>query len=133
MNDQEPPPNFTGLWTVHRPWGARIEIEYVNGVPNGIYRSWNRDGACLREGSKKEGLWHGTLVTRSADGTLLDVSEFDEGTGVYRIFNSNHQMTDEVPMLRGKPHGVVRCWRLGKLVTTRFYHNGICSAAICEA
>ena len=42
-------------------------------------------------------------------------------------------MTDEVPLVRGKPHGVVRCWRLGKLVTTRYYENGVCNAAVGEA
>jgi hypothetical protein len=36
-------------------------------------------------------------------------------------------------MIRGKPHGVVRCWRLGKPVTTRYYTNGTCDAAVWEA
>ncbi len=133
MSDKQPPPNYTGLWTINRPGGSRIEIGYVNGIPNGVYRYWHEFGTCLRDGFKKNGQWHGTLVTRSADGTVLDVSEFDEGTGVYRIFNSNHQLTDEVPLLRGKPHGVVRCWCLGKLVVTMYYDNGQCSAAIWEA
>jgi len=116
-----------------RDYGARIETEYVNGVPNGIFRYWHEGGACLREGFKINGLWHGKLITRSTDGSVLDVSDFDEGTGVYRIFNSNNQMTDEVPMLRGTIHGVIRCWRLGKLITTSFFDNGVCNAVTCEA
>jgi antitoxin component YwqK of YwqJK toxin-antitoxin module len=133
VNEQEPPPNFTGLWTRRRDYGARTEIEYVNGVPNGVWRYWHEHGACLREGFKKNGQWHGKLITRAADGTVLDVSEFDEGTGVYRIFNSNHQLTDEVPLRRGRPHGVARRWVLGKLVETRHYVDGQCVAASCEA
>jgi antitoxin component YwqK of YwqJK toxin-antitoxin module len=123
VSDSQPQPNFTGLWTVRRSCGARIETEYVNGVPNGVYRYWHEHGCCLRDGYKKDRLWHGRLITRSADGTVLDESVFDEGTGVYRIFNSNHNMTDEIPLLSGKPHGLVRCWRSGKLVTT-YYNNG---------
>jgi len=108
---------------------VRIEADYTDGVENGIYRYWHPRGVCLREGSKKAGLWHGKLITRSADGTVLDISDFNEGTGVYRIFNSNHQMTDEVPLVRGKAHGVVRTWRLGKLVLIRHYDRGKCIAA----
>jgi antitoxin component YwqK of YwqJK toxin-antitoxin module len=117
----------------HDDDGVRREVEYVNGVPNGIWRYWHPDGVCLRDGFRKNGQWHGTLVTRDTDGTVLDVSEFDEGTGVYRIFNSNKQMTDEIHLLHGKPHGVGRCWCFGKLVMTTYFDHGECYAAVCEA
>jgi hypothetical protein len=39
-------------------------------------------------------------------------------------------MTDEIPMLRGKKHGIARCWCLGKLVMIRYYENGKCNAAV---
>ena len=129
MKDQLPPEHFTGLWVRHRDDGTRIEAEYSEGVLNGIYRYWHPSGICLRDGFKKAGLWHGELITRGADGTILDVSEFNEGTGVYRIFNSNHQMTDEIPLVDGKPHGVVRTWQLGKLGLIRHFTNGKCIAA----
>jgi antitoxin component YwqK of YwqJK toxin-antitoxin module len=130
MKDQLPPEHFTGLWVRHRPDGVRIEAEYTDGTPNGIYRYWNQFGVCLREGTKKAGLLHGKFITRSGDGTVLDISEFNEGTGVYRIFNSNGQMTDEIPWVKGKAHGVVRTWCFGKLVLVRYFTNGQCDAAM---
>lgn len=128
---EQPPSDFTGLWTIHRPYGARIEIEYVQGAPNGSYRYWHENGACLREGFKRNGQWHGTLIARAADGTVLDTSDFDEGTGVYRIFNSDHQLTDEIPLRHGRPHGTAKRWMLGKLVETRHYVDGQC-IALCQ-
>jgi hypothetical protein len=97
-SQKNPPPGFTGLWTVNRP-DARIESEYVDGVPNGIFRERLPSGACLREGYKKHGLWHGHLITRDRHGNVLDISEFNEGTGIYRIFDSTGLLTDEVMAL----------------------------------
>jgi hypothetical protein len=85
------------------------------------------------EGFKKDGLWHGTLIVRNSRGEVLDVSEFVGGTGVYRIFNSAGKMTDAVPLLHGKLHGIVRCWRRDEFVTTRYYDHGVCIAAVGEA
>ena len=129
LSDQLPPEHFTGLWVRVRDDGSCIEAEYIDGVANGIYRYWHPCGVCLREGSKKAGLWHGKLITRSTDGTVLDVSEFHEGTGTYRIFNTNKQMTDEIPMVRGKTHGIVRTWQLGELTWVRHYVDGQCISA----
>jgi len=131
--EQKPPSDFTGLWSVIRGYGARIEIEYVNGVPNGCYRYWHEQGVCIREGFTKNGQWDGKFITRKTDGTVLDVSEFNEGTGIYRIFNSNGQLTDEIPLQHGKPHGAAKRWCFGKLVEIRHYLDGQCVAANCEA
>ena len=133
MNHPRRPDNFTGLWINRHGKNARTEQQYVEGIENGPFRSILENGVVHREGRKKDGVWHGTLVVRNSRGEVLDTTEFVEGTGVYRIFNSAGQMTDEVPLVRGKPHGVVRCWRLGKLVTTRYYEHGKCNAAICES
>jgi hypothetical protein len=129
---QKPPPDFTGLWTIERFDGGRTEIEYVDGVPNGSYRSWLENGVCLREGCKRNGKWHGTLITRKSDGTVLDVSEFEDGTGTYRIFNTKGRLTDEVPLRNGKPHGVARRWRSEKLVVTEHFVDGKRVAAECR-
>ena len=127
-----PPPDFTGLWTVADPHGGRSETEYVAGLPNGVYRRWLQNGTCIREGFKKNGQWHGKLITRSRDGTVLDVSEFTDGTGTYRIFNANGQLANETPLRHGRPHGPAKRWCLGKLVETRHYVNGLCIASNVE-
>ncbi len=126
------PENFSGIWVNRHGVTARTEQEYVNGVASGVFRSIHESGVVLRECKRKDGLWHGTMIVRNSRGAILDESEFADGTGIYRIFNAAGQMTDEVPMVCGKSHGISRCWRLGKLVTTRYYTDGICQAAIIE-
>lgn len=133
MNLPQRPENFTGLWSSHYGRNDRTEQEYVNGIANGPYRSILENGVTHREGFKKNGLWHGTLIVRNCRGEVLDSTEFHEGTGIYRIFNSAGQMTDEVPLVHGKPHGAARCWRYGKLAMTRYFDHGICSAALIDA
>lgn len=127
------PPDFTGIWTTGSPGGGRTETEFVNGVQEGIYRAWTRDGVCLREGTKRNGHWHGTLITRAADGIILDMAPFDHGTGVYRIFNTIGQLVDEIPLRAGKHHGMARRWLAGKPVETRHYIDGVCQAINLEA
>lgn len=124
------PADFSGVWTVDQGFG-RTEAEYIDGVANGRFRSWNESGVCLREGFKKDGRWDGELITRGSDGTVLDVSEFREGTGVYRIFNARGQLTDEIPMRDGKAHGAAKRWVHGRLVEIRHYEDGACVAVNC--
>src|SRR6478752_10728598 len=122
-----PPPDFTGLWSVQR-CGDRLELGYVNGIKEGVYRYVKPNGVCIREGSKRAGRWHGRHIIRAEDGTVLSDSEFIDGTGVYRIFNSSKQLTDEVPLHDGKPHGITKRWVRGILVELRHYENGKCVA-----
>lgn len=119
-NSTERPADFTGRWISRDGVNARTESDYVNGVPHGLHRSILENDVVCREGFKKNGLWHGTLITRKNDGTVLDTSEFVEGTGTYRIFTSSGKLVDEIPLLNGKRHGLVRCWRGGRLVETRY-------------
>jgi len=132
MDDPQRPTDYTGLWVVHHGRSARTETEYVDGVANGAHRLWHEKGVCLREASVKGGQWHGTMIIRHCDGTVLDVSEFEDGTGTYRIYSSDGRLTDEIPLLHGKRHGVVRCWRRGKLVVTRFDEGKPCDPVTRE-
>jgi hypothetical protein len=120
MQANKPPDGFTGVWTTCDPGGGRCETEYVGGVANGSYRSVLSNGVCIREAGKKNGHWHGPMIIRNAEGAILDSSDFYEGTGTYRIFSSEGRLMDEVPMLHGKKHGLVRCWRGGHYVETRY-------------
>ena len=89
LPENQPPDNFTGLWVIRYPGSARCEREYVNGSADGSYRYVLNNGVCTRESSLKNGQWHGTMIIRSSEGTVLDASEFDEGSGVYRLFSSD--------------------------------------------
>jgi hypothetical protein len=129
LSEPKPPPDFTGLWTTHHSYGGRSEDEYVNGVKNGVFRRWDKNGVCRREGFGKEGKYHGQLIIRNSDGTVLDESVFDEGTGIYRIFNSSGRLTDEIPMRHGRAHGTAKRWVNERLVELRYYVDGQCVGA----
>ena len=123
-----PAADFAGLWVMERSGGDRVEAEYVNGVQEGVYRYVKANGVCIREGRKKGGRWHGRHIIRAADGTVLSDSEFIDGNGIYRIFNTAKQLTDEVPLFDGRPHGTAKRWVRGVLVELRHYENGMCVA-----
>jgi len=108
--------------------GDRLEVEYVDGIREGVHRYVKANGVCIREGQKKVGKWHGRHIIRATDGTVLSDSEFTEGTGIYRIFNSAKQLTDEIPLRDGKPHGTAKRWVFGNLVELRNYNEGLCIA-----
>lgn len=127
-SEPKPPPHFTGLWITKRPSGDRWETEYVDGVRHGASRYVTSSGVLLREGGYRHGRRHGNLITRAVDGTVLDETEFIDGNGTYRIFNSAKQMTDEIPMQHGMPHGIAKRWVRGDLVELRHYTQGICEA-----
>jgi antitoxin component YwqK of YwqJK toxin-antitoxin module len=106
-----------------------VVADYVAGVQDGAYRSLHQSGICLREGFKKNGQWHGPLITRGTSGRILDISQFNEGTGVYRIFSADETLVDEIPIIWGKPHGVALTWRRDGIIVTRWFEHGQCVAA----
>jgi antitoxin component YwqK of YwqJK toxin-antitoxin module len=125
LGDTDPPADFSGMWVRNRSGPARREIEYEGGVPNGRVREWNGDGRLLLEGFVKNGQWHGPLTRWGTDGELLDVSHFDQGTGIYRIFFSSGKLAREIHLKSGKPHGVTKCWNSrGELVSEELYRDG---------
>jgi antitoxin component YwqK of YwqJK toxin-antitoxin module len=126
MNESGPPSDFTGLWVENREIdGSRREVEYVAGKPNGRFRVYLRNGVVQREGFMVDGLYHGELVTRDDRGEVLDVSRFEHGTGVYRIFMTSGQLAWEISIRSGRRHGPTKRfnWR-GELVRVEDYRDG---------
>jgi antitoxin component YwqK of YwqJK toxin-antitoxin module len=125
MKRTQPPDDFTGKWIYRYPSGARREIIYVNGSPNGPFRYVHEHGQVLREGYCKDGLYDGSLITRNVKGEVLDVSEFVSGTGTYRIFYSSGQLAQEIELQCGKRHGHTRKWDgSGQLVRIEHWCRG---------
>ena len=123
MKTEQPPDDFTGVW-VSDNGSTRREIEFIDGKSNGSVRVWTSDGQLLREGTSCDGLWHGPLTTRNAQGEILDVSHFEHGTGIYRIFNTRGQLGWEINLRAGKRHGLTQRWIAGELVSVERYEHG---------
>jgi antitoxin component YwqK of YwqJK toxin-antitoxin module len=116
--ENRPSDDFTGTWTSPpRPDGWR-EIEYGNGRPNGQFRVYLGNGIVHREGWLVDGLYHGEMIVRDSSGRVLDVSHFEHGTGIYRIFMSGGQLGSEIPIRNGKRHGLVKRFKVdGSLIS----------------
>ena len=56
------------------------EIEYKNGVEDGIANQYAETGAKIRETFHKNGTLHGKLTIRDANGTVTDENEYVNGT-----------------------------------------------------
>ncbi len=125
MSDNRPPCDFTGLWVIRNEFdGSRRETEYAAGKPNGRFRVYLRNGVVLREGFMANGLYHGALVTRNGHGDVLDVSHFEHGTGVYRVFMTCGQLGWEISIRAGKRHGLTKRFNLrGELIGVENYRD----------
>jgi antitoxin component YwqK of YwqJK toxin-antitoxin module len=118
-----PPAGFTGVWIREDRWGGRREFTYADGVREGHFRYILPNGVVQREGQCHEDEFHGTMITRDSTGQILDRSTFVNGTGVYRIFTSEGSLSWEIPLRRGKRHGLVRR-RCGGIWTEEEWRDG---------
>jgi antitoxin component YwqK of YwqJK toxin-antitoxin module len=111
--ENRPSDDFTGTWiSPPRLDGGWHEVAYENGRPNGRFRRYLNNGVIHREGSMLNGLYHGEMIVRDSSGNVLDVSHFEHGTGIYRIFMSGGQLGWEIPIRNGKRHGLVKRFKV---------------------
>lgn len=108
MTDARPPAGFTGTWTSPCRDDGWDEWTCVGGAKTGPWRRLLSDGSVHRECDLVDGEFHGAMVTRGRAGLILDLSGFVHGTGVYRIFTSDDRLAWEIPLVRGRKHGLVR-------------------------
>ena len=119
------PENFSGVWIHFEFDGSGHSTTYANGKRNGPFRRWLPNGVIHREGGYRDGLHHGDLTTRNADGEVLDVSRFEGGNGTYRIFYSSGVLAREIPLRAGKKHGIAKHWSgTGQLRSLQHYQDG---------
>jgi len=113
MSDELPPDDFTGLWISRGCDGSRREWEMVEGVRTGLWRVILANGVVQRECLIQDGLYHGEMVVRNDRGEVLDVSPFDRGSGIYRIFMSSGKLGWEIEVRGGKKHGLAKRFTIG--------------------
>jgi antitoxin component YwqK of YwqJK toxin-antitoxin module len=122
----ERPAEYTGKWTTYWENGQKYsECSYVNGQLQGKSTQWNSRGQKLMECDYKDGQRHGALTKWNGEGEIIDVSEWENGTGTYRIYYASGVLSSEHQMRHGKPHGVTREWNgRGEMTCTEHYEDG---------
>ncbi len=122
----ERPPGYTGTWILYWENGQKYdERSYLNGELHGKSTQWNDRGQKLMECTYKDGRRHGTLTRWNCEGKVLDVSQWVNGTGTYRIHYSSGVLCSEQQLRHGTPHGVKRQWNgKGELTCTEYYEDG---------
>ena len=120
------PPNYSGIWTRYGPDGRIMsEASYLNGRLHGRHTSYGGMGQKHRESYHGQRAAHGTATQWNSKGEIIDVSEWDHGTGTFRIFYSSGQLCSEHQQRSGKSHGVTRYWNgKGVLICTEYYEDG---------
>jgi len=120
------PPGFMGIWVTHGHDGIKErETTYLNGRIEGRVTIFDSNGQKLREGTKVNGQWHGTLRQWNSEGVLIDSTDWDHGTGVYRIYYTSGILAFEQQIRNGLRHGLLRKWNgQGVLTVAAYYEDG---------
>ena len=71
------------------------EKTYVNGRVEGRVAEYGGRGKKIREFHIINGLRHGTMTQWNSAGEVIDSSEWDNGTGVHRIYDASGQLAWE--------------------------------------
>ncbi len=114
-----------GIW---REWrdGAMVDINYVEGVPEGdVLRRYPSGGT--ERGSYEAGKKHGEWVRKDQNGGLVREMSYNYGkkSGPYRLYHPNTQLREEGQYLNGKKHGQWKTWHpSGQLQSEAWYACG---------
>lgn len=74
------------------------EMEFRNGVGNGVIREWRADGSLRLEATLKDGEYHGHFSTWWPNGLLMEDGDFDCGRHMkgYRYYTEDGEIWKEV-------------------------------------
>lgn len=91
----------------------------------GAWEAFNPQGVRVGAGNFRNGLRHGRWQTWSSDGTVLETSDFVDGTGTETGFYRNGQLASRVSMVSGERHGSAeRYTPAGQLYEREWWNKG---------
>ena len=80
-----------GRWTfLHAHGGLHRVADFVNGVLDGVYRTWFANGTAETAGAFRQGRPHGRWVEWHASGALACQAEYTDGvpSGIWKRWNA---------------------------------------------
>ena len=110
----------------YRNGQIRMENKEVEGLFNGLCRTWHYNGQIARELRYQHGRLHGTSRQWDQNGRLLGSFTMNHGTGRQRYWHDNGQLRLEIHSFKGKFFGLTRTWlRDGTLVQKNYYISNV--------
>ena len=71
---------FTGIAVFRRGDGSiESEVEFSDGVQQGFFRDLDLNGQVLQEGTIRNGVYQGDLISYGADGVVRKLESYDSG------------------------------------------------------
>ena len=120
---------FTGKYEETFDSGSpRMEINLVNGIKEGLEKSWSEEGKLLLEGNFKGGQRHGVTKSWHENGQILSESSYLNGLlhGPSRTWFANGQKDTEAVYTFGKIEGKSLSWfDSGAKATEAHYRDNI--------
>jgi hypothetical protein len=102
-----------GLWIEYIDDGKmKTEVNYVDGIANGFYRTYRQDGSLYGSGFKLDGQIHGDFVSYDKTGKRISHTKWDNGRLIdSEILNSDTKETGTVEIIDGEKY----VWMFGEL------------------
>ncbi len=114
-----------GRWTTMTVDGVLVlEQTFEDGNPVGMTTRRYPDGSRASEQQHDEaGRPDGVWTSWKPDGTVIDVAEFRDGTGIERTFDADGQLLTEQRYVDGELHGIGRVIEDHRTVETMWSHG----------
>ena len=122
-NDDKP---FTGIvFDLYENGQKKLEGRYRNGLKNGKWTWWNRDGSIVKRGTYKNQLMNGLWQFYFSNGNLKGKGQYRDGNGTNRgdtgisrhgrhskwtFWYDSGQKESEITFKNGIPDGLVTSW-----------------------
>jgi len=104
----------------------KSEIEYIEKIPNGVYKKYDRKGNLIEKGNFLNGKMNGICIWYYDNGFIDTKAEYLNGVenGTITKYNKAGILQDSGRMINGKQEGLTyRFFPNGKLNIIQEYHN----------
>ena len=104
----------------------RAEGLFIDGLPHDIQRHFHPNGVLAEEGYFNHGIRDGIFKQWNDKGELLGMSELRNGTGIYRKWHENGNLSLEESLIEGRTTGRMRIyWEKGGLLEETYWLNSV--------
>jgi antitoxin component YwqK of YwqJK toxin-antitoxin module len=97
---------FNGVAVHYREDGStESEVEFRDGIQNGVSRDWDAKGQLIFEGVLRSGAYHGTCRTWTSAGRLVQEDTYEHGIRTSRKkWSAEGELTEEAELEPGNPN-----------------------------
>ncbi|MEO1619054.1 MAG: hypothetical protein AAFV88_24595 [Planctomycetota bacterium] len=97
---------FNGTAVHYRSNGStESELEFRDGIQNGLVRDWNVNGQLIFEGEMRNGVYHGTCNTWNDSGQLVEEEKYEYGIKTsHKKWSGDGTLVGQSELAEGDPN-----------------------------